>query len=87
MVNDVESKRRELFEKWWEAGANAQYYKPDAWDIWNDALDSIEIVLPQKYEGDHGGCIHEAGIYDGAIDECREAIIRSGVGLRMTEQE
>lgn len=95
---EVMERRQTDFESWWARYAFLSDHEvrqkrqgdsycgvmvASAWCSWNAALDSVEIELPAKFNGDHGGCIHEAGVHDDVIDECREAIESTGLGLRV----
>lgn len=96
-MSEIEKKRREIFEVWARRrGLDLEYRNiPNigqfyecprtilAQDAFNAALDAVEIELPCKYGGDHGGCIHDAEIYDSAIDECAAAIKSTGLGLKV----
>ena len=54
-----------------------------ALEIWNAALDAVEIQLPTPIGDDHGGCIHDAATHDSAVSDCRAAIEQTGLGLRV----
>lgn len=55
------------------------YHKQCAWAAWQASRASTVIELPMKFNGEHGGDAYSAGIYDGALDECAEAIRESGI--------
>lgn len=75
-----ESKMRAEFERAvgvpWLDGAKVC----EIWQLsWQACLSSIVVELPIRFDGDHGGDAHHAEIYDGALDECAEAIRKTGI--------
>ena len=80
------------FESWFESinhcrpvitfGGQSHWYSDpkveEAWSIWQASRAWIAVELPMKFNGDHGGDAHHADIYDGALDECAEAIRKIG---------
>ncbi|WP_395504776.1 hypothetical protein [Ectopseudomonas hydrolytica] len=94
MTPDIEKKRRELFDAWFdkEVLPTISYGSPDIlkrqmWKPFSAALDAVEIVFPnrsderyQEYYADvEGGCFNDI-LY---LKDVRNAITATGLGLRI----
>ncbi|MDV5862043.1 hypothetical protein QM298_14260 [Pseudomonas mendocina] len=94
MTPEIEKKRRELFDAWFdkEVLSTISYGSPDIlkrqmWRPFNAALDAVEIVFPSQrdekyqdyYDDVEGGSFN----YCRYLNDVRNAITATGLGLRI----
>jgi chloramphenicol O-acetyltransferase len=91
MTKTVEEVRRELFE----AGINIRtrtrnehgdYVLGEIRDMWagfSAALDAVEIQLPSERKIRHMPTPDENQSYNEALENCRDAIEQTGLGLKI----
>lgn len=90
-MTQVEQKRRELFEVWAEGrGLDLYCSRTDmyedaetlwAWSAWRAALDAVVIELPSGRKIRHLPAPDENESYNEALENCRDAIESTGLGL------
>lgn len=89
MTPEIEKKRRELFEAWFdkEVLPTISYGSPDIlkrqmWRPFNAAMDAVEIELPSKFENAPPYASFQGGWND-MREEAIDAITATGLGLKV----